>query len=1291
MSGKKAVSGRYPPKALYDDLESAHGSIAQKPSAHDRPTITTICQSTDDSQGSALASSSNLPPQMVGTLPVEMSTPGSQPISLANVLEPAPVPQPKKLLVDYPLSEDSENVISLSTLPDGNGSERCNLRNPSIHNIKRLSKQNVKILETGREGDIRQGSCEHTPESTRGVRPGAIVALSSSSRCPGEPQDEGGGRVLEQHKENISHFRARRLAEDDTVDDILQTYGCQSPEKSSEQSHDFHMTVYEDAAEACGGNGQECATSDDELHQNVVRKSCSAIADEDAMTRRTAVNTVTQTVRNNGSGPIGREHMCLSETGIFGSPFQLGYPDDLDQYAWSPCPSEDGIDEGNISPLSAASNGTCPPSRRSTVRDNESYLPGSGDAIASFELHVPQQNLAHSLNSNAKCWTASKGVTRDGPISLLANSDVAGDFHVPEHNINALGKSASLRTIGQVSGVVSNGTSSRPMSEAEVTHTLDQMIESTLRRPDSSYASNYVNYNFVTADERDFARRVAASVPHHSAGELATTDPGPGSSHTTSSSSHNDLANDLSGRKGRPGSYKDPSTSLVVPIRAATPPGLFGRRAMTFSDASADTQPSDSRPSDSRLPVTRSNSRLAQAAAAAGVKGNGRLGRALAGSAEQDWVTESDVKANVEDIEIARFEPSTGSSLADNSELESVPPTGHARQYEINLENGGIQQHPPHPRYNHSWSLLKNVQTGSLTMVPDFMSREGNRLPNVNTSFQTPNFTNPGPSPQYQHPTPLSKNHPHPLSSSPQMTPSRIEMVDFDPPIKSTQQKRLERALTSSDFSSMSDNSDKGSPSPAHFKTLGSVFSVDETADVRLQAGAGLTKASQYASSAWLSTLSESRSSEPSLPNRISSFAKMTVLGRKGNLTGTPEGTGAREVGSSLADASSPGADLSSSPPIINSSPAILSNSPYPGPPPKADYPTPLSNSRDGVDALHLSLRGSPRDPASPLQHHVEYASSLRRQDSFGYVINRSMDKSVGSHDASPSNQARVGQRVLVPHEGFVSYPPYAKSSSNPAAQSRLLMSSSPTIDVGPAFEEHVDWLKYLPAIGRSNRRRCSSSESNGKGNDSPLAGKATGLQPTNELCHQKRRSVGTFLKSCDVDPSDLERGAYPDDVKGSNMCQYRPLKHVNSQSPASPSWTANTCVPTPPLDHPMRGPRYLCDRTLHSPAQERDAISPPVARDLSPHLFHIAGKPDAAKKLQHVRYSRMWAIVCIFIPFLGLLYGHGFLDSIMAWQSDGAIRSFRRTEKVAILVYSYTFFGAVLVALSLAMVFVTT
>ncbi|KAH7357547.1 hypothetical protein BKA66DRAFT_427846 [Pyrenochaeta sp. MPI-SDFR-AT-0127] len=52
---------------------------------------------------------------------------------------------------------------------------------------------------------------------------------------------------------------------------------------------------------------------------------------------------------------------------------------------------------------------------------------------------------------------------------------------------------------------------------------------------------------------------------------------------------------------------------------------------------------------------------------------------------------------------------------------------------------------------------------------------------------------------------------------------------------------------------------------------------------------------------------------DPAGLERENTFEKLTVIGSKGNLTGTPHGTGMHETGSSVADTSSPGLRLSSS------------------------------------------------------------------------------------------------------------------------------------------------------------------------------------------------------------------------------------------------------------------------------------------------------------------------------------------------------------------------------------------
>ena len=116
--------------------------------------------------------------------------------------------------------------------------------------------------------------------------------------------------------------------------------------------------------------------------------------------------------------------------------------------------------------------------------------------------------------------------------------------------------------------------------------------------------------------------------------------------------------------------------------------------------------------------------------------------------------------------------------------------------------------------------------------------------------------------------------------------------------------------------------------------------------------------------------------------DRQGSFAKVSVLGSKGNLTGTPEGTGAREVGSSLAGMSSP--PQASSPPYQPSMDNAQVNPSSPTPshrirlstshqslpsnvseaqPRKIEFSRPLSNSSHKIKALPAAAAStSPRD-----------------------------------------------------------------------------------------------------------------------------------------------------------------------------------------------------------------------------------------------------------------------------------------------------------------------------------------
>src|SRR5439155_10554447 len=114
---------------------------------------------------------------------------------------------------------------------------------------------------------------------------------------------------------------------------------------------------------------------------------------------------------------------------------------------------------------------------------------------------------------------------------------------------------------------------------------------------------------------------------------------------------------------------------------------------------------------------------------------------------------------------------------------------------------------------------------------------------------------------------------------------------------------------------------------------------------------------SSYARSAWTDNYSEPGPIIDShdLPGPDGSFAKVTVLGAKANVTGTPDGTGMREVGSSLAG---------------NSSHAHWSSSPY---------------HQGSSPAFHLKPLSKPSTPTLPEPTHSprQFQEHVRRQPGY--------------------------------------------------------------------------------------------------------------------------------------------------------------------------------------------------------------------------------------------------------------------------------------------------------------------
>ena len=246
-----------------------------------------------------------------------------------------------------------------------------------------------------------------------------------------------------------------------------------------------------------------------------------------------------------------------------------------------------------------------------------------------------------------------------------------------------------------------------------------------------------------------------------------------------------------------------------------------------------------------------------------------QIGRALGGEEDdQDWETVADShgpsRRGLQDITVSA---GTGSSLADFSD-SSNPSAVRS------IPRGQRYLPPVHPRYQHAWTMLQDAQSGNLILTPEYsendVSADLNSVAPQRASYDTSN---------YHHPMPLSEQHHNPFNSAPTLI------------------RPSDGALCT----------EERSPPPIPIKSpLRQVVSLRSAENV---SGRNLI---QVDDGEWLSTVDGATSinEDKDISLRKGSFAQMAIVGARANIIGTPEGTGAREVGSSLADASSPPNDI---------------------------------------------------------------------------------------------------------------------------------------------------------------------------------------------------------------------------------------------------------------------------------------------------------------------------------------------------------------------------------------------
>jgi hypothetical protein len=241
---------------------------------------------------------------------------------------------------------------------------------------------------------------------------------------------------------------------------------------------------------------------------------------------------------------------------------------------------------------------------------------------------------------------------------------------------------------------------------------------------------------------------------------------------------------------------------------------------------------------------------------------------------------------------------------------------------------------------------------------------------------------------RYQHPSPLHA-HPHPFNSSPPPlfnstsahsapnTPTPTSPV-HSPPLASTVPAFL-----------LSPDSGSSSPLPDHSNQawLNPMGLSDQQTQDLLMSGpnedimyhdhdegehgrSDATSESDGEPAPAHSRQNEILTSSPAADPRIlpeNSFDKITVVGPKGNLTGTPQGTGMKDAGSSAADNSSPGALLSSTPLSAQYSGRRV--------PPSG----PCASLRESLSRCQVKVQPGPFTFASPMRARLGSSSSPKK------------------------------------------------------------------------------------------------------------------------------------------------------------------------------------------------------------------------------------------------------------------------------------------------------------------------
>ena len=568
---------------------------------------------------------------------------------------------------------------------------------------------------------------------------------------------------------------------------------------------------------------------------------------------------------------------------------------------------------------------------------------------------------------------------------------------------------------------------------------------------------------------------------------------------------------------------------------------------------------------------------------------------------------------------------------------------------------GQVLQHPPHPRYVQTWNMYRDRQTGETVILPD------TGTPNQGANSPGHTLSSPGPrnspSYQYHHPSPLSEGHTNPFTSSP----------------------------VSGDQGSISQYSGENSASAGESDRSFLEMSPSANKPINQQ---GNSSGKDH-SSAWISTEEGPQDIGINFGAHPESSAQASYMGFQGNVTGTPEGTGARELGSSIANASSPGVNFSSSPFALE------------------------------VNCQQLQAPGSSRkiNRTMSVDTCLSSLSTLSSNDSYRIHRQQAADRQIDSPVIDPE------EHELTALPSFAHLPPDARFHRQQLIDNNLLPRDSPPFSVrrslglgylkdspskikkataatganiGRHFQQFVPNMPSLSHVRKRSPHRRDANDNHGTSDIEMQSG-----EPHRGRQHGSRRNRDTTKSKV----SDSE-GSDDSDVGLTSSTHHQPATDPSMSSAIEQvelegvqvhpthtgisygqTNTARNMIPIGQIEPGVQtifphtygnNTQYNLRRLLGPPSVEemlgavRDGrptprlgqVNRPIARAESPHLYRLPRPTPEALLHRHKELGRVFLAICSLFPPVCLFYAAGYFDQVMDMLTRGELTEMPAFEK---------------------------